>query len=209
MHLLHTDDAWIKHKLDFNFSKFGPWVAGGAALQWYRNRPTHDDIDLFFRNKEQFEIFSMDLEKKLRGRPPVNPTDITFLEPPYDYPFDKHETDNAITYEIRESITGNELGKIQLIKRKFYDNPLECIADFDISVSQIATDGNRYWFGEHTLADIAAKQFRFTKNLSSSSARRFVKYHAYGFTAVDSAFDELFSSDRVDWVRSNITDDYA
>lgn len=208
MHSLHTDDNWLWHKLGVSLSKNGPWVAGGAALQWYRNRPTRDDIDLFFGSKLQFDYFRNTFEAKLRGRPPVNPTDSAWLTPPYDYPFDTHETENAITYAIRSSITGNDLGTVQLIRRKYYSSIEECIADFDISVSQVATDGDKFWFGEHTVEDIKNRQFRFTKALGPASGRRFIKYHAYGFNAIDSAYDEMLSSDLVNLVRGS-NDDYA
>lgn len=209
MHLLHRDDLWIQSKLGIRLSKGGPWAGGGAVLQWYQHRPTHSDIDLFFANQEQFNLFKDQLEQKLRGGPEPMPTDITWLNPPFDYPFDKHESENAITYTIREGVTGNDLGQLQLIRRKFYSGPQECVEDFDISVCQIATDGNAYWFGEHTLNDIKNRQFRFTRRIGPSSARRFVKYHAYGFTAVDEAYDELFNADNVNWVRTVGVDDYA
>ena len=208
MHLIHKDDSWIT-KLGIKLSKTGPWVAGGAALQWYLNRPTHDDIDLFFANEQQFNNFRKDLEGILRGYPEPTPFDQTWLNPPTAYQFDVHESENAISYHIRENLTLNELGKIQLIRRRFYPSPRACIEDFDISVAQIATDGNEYWFGDHTLADIAAKQFRFTKAIGPSTGRRFIKYHAYGFNAIESAHDELFNSDKVSWVRAVGQDDYA
>lgn len=206
MHQIHKDDRWIYNILGISLPHNGTiWVAGGAALSWYLNRPTNSDIDFYFKNILHYTRFREELEKKLRGNCELDKDDIFAV---WDFPTSTVETENAITYDINTK-EGNNLGKIQLIKRKFYVNPQECIEDFDISICQIATDGNKFWFGPLTLGDIEAGQFRFTDKIGKSSARRFIKYHAYGFRAVDSAYDQLFASDKVDWVRSTGADDYA
>lgn len=209
MHIIHRDDLWIQNKLGIKLSKTEFWVAGGAALSWFLGRPTNGDIDLYFPSEQKFNAFKRALEAKLRGVEKSISEISDYLIPPHDYPHTIHETQNAISYDINDGVTMNHLGKLQLIRRNFYNNPQECVEDFDISICQIATDGDKIWVGEHTLEDIEKRQFRFTKNIGVSSARRFIKYHAYGFRAVDEAYDQLFAADNVSWVRAVGQDDYA
>jgi len=209
MHLIHKDDDWFVTKLGIKLSaNTGPWVAGGAALAWFLGRPTNSDIDLYFKSNTNLLFFKTQLESKMRGVQTETKSN-EWLAQPEDYPFTTHETPNAISYDVNDGVSMNNLGKLQLIRRNFYSDPQSCIEDFDISICQIATDGDKIWVGEHTLHDIENRQFRFTKNIGPSSARRFIKYHAYGFRAIDSAYDQLFAAENVGWVRVAGMDDYA
>lgn len=140
----------------------GPWIAGGAVWRWYIDQSLngYTDVDVFFRNKEQFEALSdkLSIASDTRDRMPLFFT-----------------SKNAKTY-------GWKGYRIQLICRSYYDNVKELLDHFDIIACKIATDGERYFASSpDTITHIEQKILDMDEPLQPGSIKRFFKYWIYGF----------------------------
>ena len=100
----------------------GPWIAGGAVLRWYQNKPVGDhDVDVFVKNDEQFNQVKNNIINKLNG---------TIL----------FDSDNATTYKVY--INRDTPYEIQLIKH-YCDSLKDCLDRFDFTVCKISTEIGR------------------------------------------------------------------
>ena len=52
MNTVHKDDQEIVDILQLNIHN-GPWIAGGAVLNWFNDTPVQSDIDVFCRSEAQ------------------------------------------------------------------------------------------------------------------------------------------------------------
>ena len=186
------EDKWFE---DYGLilSENGPWAAGGAVLNWFQNKPTNSDIDIWFNDNEQFEFFKKEIEDTLTGKKLY--TSIAA--------FNKIYTANAITYVITRD---DRIVKLQLIRKNFFNSPEELVSTFDITVCQIATDGKKIWYGKHFAEDLKTKTLRFTK-FDPASARRYIKYTAYGYYPSNETIEALLNDPIVEWQRSESSDD--
>jgi len=143
----------------------GPWIAGGAALQWYLGGECETDIDIWCRNKKQ--------EKKVHGRL----QNIGFLV--------IVNSDNAITLRhdvaFKNGSSNFKKVTVQLIKQTYPNSAKEIIDDFDFTVCQLVTDGNTYIAGRHTYKDIKTRRLRLVEYKPKTFLKRYIKYVAYGY----------------------------
>ena len=177
----------------FACSRVMPFIAGGACLAWYQNRPVDSDIDLYFQSKMNFESFRYDFEIS------------TMFKEHYSYEV-KATSENALTYGIADVKT-NKNWTVQLIKKN-YHNTLEAVLDeFDITVCKIGFDSKRVVMRSTFIRDEQYKLLKFD-NVSPQSHKRMVKYMAYGYQPAHHTFEQVCNSDKIDWTSTG-TDHYA
>jgi hypothetical protein len=182
---IHNDD-----KVIFNFLillEYKAIIAGGCALAWYQNQPVGKrDIDIWFPNEQKF----VQLSDRLLSH--------SFCRKIYD-------TKDAETWEIRNSLTGPNY-RVQLIKNRFYTSPQDVIGNFDITVCQIATDGNTWWHSDQFCQDLKDRRLRLTKT-HPSSVKRLIKYWTYGFQPSDLELQMIVDNPDTMWDFTNETDE--
>lgn len=164
-----------------NLQKYGAVIAGGAALRWHCGLSVEGhDIDIWCPDAAQY--------KRMLAYLLENNTERT------------HDTDNATTFK-------RGAYKVQLIKT-CYASVEELLNSFDISVAQVATDGVRWYYGEHTLQDISNRKLRVLKQ-HSTILRRLFKYWTYGYTPDDETLQQLIQNTDITWDFSSAnSDDY-
>jgi hypothetical protein len=111
------------------------------------------------------------------------------------------ETENAVTYSVTMPSTDKSY-KLQLIKRRFYVDAQDLLADFDISVCQIATDLTSVWTGQHFAEDVKNNRLRVV-SANRNTPKRLVKYWTLGFVPEDSDIDSVLTRDDLSWEFSN------
>lgn len=135
----------------------GPWIAGGMGRQISLGETSFNDVDIWFRDRDQLEAVQIRL------------LDLFGSEVS-----EKYVSDNAITYSI---------GKItvQLIRRRWYQNLSEVFADFDFTCCQIAVDNDFTAYGPG-IAD--ARNYVLRLNLLDPQGflARYAKYLGYGYS---------------------------
>lgn len=156
--------------------ELGPWIAGGAALQWYQGLAAGSgDIDIFCRDADQAQQV---IERiKLGGNYYV-----------------RYESKNAVTIDYINPHLG-KTNMLQVINCKYFNSIQEVIDNFDISVCQVGTTGTEWVLGPNTARDIRERNLRFVGNLRSTSVKRLTKYWAYGYRPVPNTLDAIQNSE--------------
>ena len=147
----------------------GPWIAGGCARRLLQEKSILDgDIDLFFPAWRVWHKWDKALEEQ----------EVIM------------KTSRAHTYMI-------DGFKVQIIKRKSYQQLRDLFQDFDFSACQIATDGNRIACTRSAYRDIKnnvldyATQGRVT---GSTILGRMIKYINHGFIPSPEMFSHIVDS---------------
>jgi hypothetical protein len=150
----------------------GPWIAGGCLHRTYRKLPlTNADVDVFFKNKEQFEIF-------------VSTMSLSSL-------FSNYSIESTIYSEWHCTLTIKYMDvdwKIQCVTFKYFDNIEELFKSFDINVCRIAYDGTNVVYGENVLNEINNNKLKFNEGsiyYPSVTLKRLVKYVKMGYDVED------------------------
>lgn len=159
----------------------GPFIAGGACLQWFQDKPVGwSDIDIFCVDMNQFN----ELRQRLYTQSSCQ---------------EKYNTENASTLTFISKKNKMRNWTIQIISKRFYDGLEDVVNSFDISVCQIGTDGTNWVMGEHTASDIRNKVLRMNYPLQPQAAKRLVKYCAYGYRPVDGLIENIKQNDISAW----------
>lgn len=164
----------------------GPWIAGGAALNWYLGKPVlKNDIDIFCRSHKQFE----ELLNRIRSYGTIGGNKRSF---------EVAATPNAVSYRCESSkytkgmtsfndwdLSGLEDYRaygttLQIIRRRFYENYEDVLRNFDITVCKVLTDGNTFILDDQTREDIENRVLRVSKH-NPHIVKRIVKYWTYGY----------------------------
>jgi hypothetical protein len=165
----------------------GPWIAGGSAIAWYKNQLLHlpmnrsddlrHDVDVFFRDKAQFDDTLAAIMK-------LNDSGDHLV-------MKKHDSLNAVTllYVNRNS---DKSWKLQLIRKQYFSTARQVVESFDIRACAIATDGRLWCRLPGAISDIDRRHLHFRK-FHTESISRLVKYMAYGYTPDAEQIKELFS----------------
>jgi hypothetical protein len=161
----------------------GPWIAGGAALQWFQGLPVKShDVDVFFRDTEQYEAL-YDNIIHVRG---------------YTKHFSQVKlfvSENAETFRVYLDTTDKQQKqqewKVQLIKH-FVPNVNDLLKRFDISVCKIATDCKKFKIMPGTVQDIYNKRLRFPQGMKPDSLKRLIKYYGYGYKPDPELWQKVF-----------------
>lgn len=167
-------DQWVIELIAPDLSN-GPWIAGGSVIRWYQGLPVElHDIDVFFRNRKQFD----DLKNQLVGRSNNLLSKLSFgALTTYSNWQLIYSSESAETYK-----TINNEFLVQLIQSKFYTSIDEVLNGFDITASKIATDG-KYWYSNHPLTEqhIQNRVLDMDTIQHKSAIKRLLKYWAYGY----------------------------
>lgn len=150
----------------------GPWIAGGCLHRTYRKLPlTNADVDVFFKNKEQFEQF-------------VSAISLTSL-------FSGYTIESTIYSEWHCTLTIKYMDvdwKIQCVTFKYFDNIEELFKSFDINVCRIAYDGTNVIYENGVLNQINNNKLKFNEGsiyYPSVTLKRLVKYVKMGYDIED------------------------
>jgi len=150
----------------------GPWIAGGCLHRTYRKLPlTNADVDVFFKNKEQFEQF-------------VSVISLTSL-------FSGYTIESTIYSEWHCTLTIKYMDvdwKIQCVTFKYFDNIEELFKSFDINVCRIAYDGTNVVYEDGILNQINNNKLKFNEGsiyYPSVTLKRLVKYVKMGYDIED------------------------
>ena len=150
----------------------GPWIAGGSLHRTYRKLPlTNADVDVFFKNKEQFEKFVYDLS-------------VSSVTAGYNI-------ESTIYSEWHCTLTIKYMDvdwKIQCVTFKYFDTIEALFKSFDINVCRIAYDGTNVVYGENVLNEINNNKLKFNEGsiyYPSVTLKRLVKYVKMGYDIED------------------------
>jgi hypothetical protein len=165
-------------------SSQGPWIAGGATLQWYQSQELQmHDIDVFCAGPEQADQLCQ------RLAPYCN---VSF------------QSNNAVTYQLTSCVSRaldapQKTWSIQVIKRNYFDSVQDVINSFDITVCQIGMDGHTWTLGKMTASDIRQKNLRMTLPLLPDAVKRLTKYWSYGYRPVPGLLKSIAQNPESRW----------
>jgi len=165
----------------------GPWIGGGAALQWYLNKSCKTDIDVWCRTEKQEEKIIQRLTSRGFYETWKSDNAITYRG---NIPYENKTHDSSSVKDISDILPDKIT--IQLIKRTYPQSPKEIIDDFDFTACQLVTDGVTYIAGKNTYKDIKAKKLRLVQYFPKTFLKRYVKYVAYGFTPDPDLINDIF-----------------
>lgn len=191
---INPDDRFAVSLVEPDF-KHGPWIAGGAPLQWVRQRSAGDrDIDVFCANPQQYKHVCAILSQFKIKIPYVTRNAKTF----------------TITDSPKKDISNNRSQwKVQVITKNWFDSAQAVIDQFDITVCQIATTGTEWLFGPNTVHDINHSLLRFTDSeLRPDSVKRLVKYWTYGYRPAQDLLNQILQDPDIKW-QFDPDEDYA
>ena len=174
----------------------GPWIAGGAALSWYQNKPVGSgDIDVFCNNHKQFnDLYDMFTSKDLNCTVVFRSENaITF-----NLTLSTNQTTTRDDFDFykkvvmtRETVVTKEW-RVQLIKR-YFDNVDALLNDFDITVCQVATNGEDFYLKDKVAKDINNKVLSIRK-VHKTTIKRLIKYWSYGFEPTNETMDMIINN---------------
>lgn len=162
--------------------KSGPWIAGGAVLAWYQDKPVTSDIDVFCKNKHQ----ASQVIKNVMEEYTNNMYSQVIIE-----------TENATTIRVQGQ-KETESWTIQVITCRYFNTLQDVIDNFDITVCQVGTAGDQWVLGSHTAKDIKERKLRFNK-YTTDAAKRLVKYWVYGYEPVEGTLDAIKNNPESRW----------
>jgi hypothetical protein len=170
----HDQPLMIESKI----FEYGGIVGGGACLAWYQNLPVRNkDIDVWTYD---FISYS-NIHKHL-----ISEMDMTKT----------FDSSHASTYTCNKYKT-----RIQLIKKQISSID-DLINNFDITVCQIATDGQSWYFTPEFIRDIKSKKL-IVSNIHPLIIKRIMKYWTYGYTPSDETINLIVNDPSISWDYSN------
>lgn len=155
----------------------GPWIAGGILHRTYKNISVDTDIDVFFKSKQQFESYVVEIFQLSRQG--------TFI-------IEKEELNQwHRTYILNFN---NQCLKVQCIHFRFFESLDELFGSFDINVCMLAYDGKHIVSNNDVLESIRTNKLSFNKqsiNYPSITLKRLVKYTKMGYDVDDNELKVL------------------
>lgn len=138
------------------------WIAGGSLRDYFMGIRIQADYDIFFPNIEEYQKTHTYFLNKILS----------------------HPDDNKIIWQSENGIKIRYNGRIyDLIKKRFFNSPQETIQEFDFTVSMLAIDTEKVYFGETTFIDLAKRQLMINKiTYPVSTFSRAFRYYKKGFT---------------------------
>jgi hypothetical protein len=171
----------------------GPWIAGGACIQWLQGGSVSGctDIDIFCKNERQHNNTLKRIVAYSGVLEVVN----------------RVETQNAVSLIVRHLPTHMHYN-IQVIRITMGRTPERIIEQFDIDACKIATDGYHIVASEQTLSDIENKIIRI-KHIQHDSVRRIMKYLLKGFSLDPETYERLKSEPDAKWEFNFKSEEYG
>jgi hypothetical protein len=179
----------------------GVYIAGGFMTSLLQEDKHAKDIDLFCNSEQAFkDICNMLIE-------PPEKKDSDDGDVYWPFRGYKTETDIVKFNEHNESVRflkftheGNR-PEIQIMKMSWYDSPEHVIDTFDLTIAQIATDGEFVYLNPLTQFDLAKKRLVLHRmQFPASTIRRIVKYAAKGYYACPGSLVNI-SSEIQQWTQ--------
>lgn len=163
----------------------GVYIAGGFMTSLLQEDKNAKDVDIFCHSEQAFkEICNL-----LLDTPEKKDSDNGDLY--WAYRGYSTNTDIAKFNENNESVRflkfvheGGKRPEIQIMKMAWYDSPEHVIDTFDLTVAQIATDGEFVYLHPLTQFDLIKKRLVLHRmQFPASTIRRIVKYASKGYYA--------------------------
>lgn len=138
------------------FSRYGPWLAGGAVRRLCAGEHQDTDFDFFFSSLEQYELFCSHMIE--RG------AEID------------HENLFNTTYFYKDRI-------IQPIKVDIYNTLIQTLNRFDFTICQFGFDGDNVVWSDEAGEDLKSKTLKVVNfHNPIYTLQRAMKYARQGFT---------------------------
>ena len=130
------------------------WLAGGALRDYFMGVTIKTDYDLFFPNETEYEKCKTFFKSK------------------------KAE----IKWESNNGMKVMYNGRVFDLIKKYFETPQSTIDNFDFTVSMLAVDNERVYYGETTFIDLAKRQLMLNKiPYPASTMSRAFRYYGKGF----------------------------
>lgn len=143
------------------------WVAGGVLRDYFSDKPSNSDCDIFFSNINDFNKAKNYLKSK--GATTI------------------WESENGMKINYNDNTY--DLVKI------FTNNPSETINRFDFTISMFATDGKKLYYGNSSLKDLKDRQLVINKISNPlSTLKRVLKHYRKGFTMSADETKKLYAT---------------
>lgn len=166
-----SDDVYLRQLLKPDLVN-GPWIAGGAVIQWFRGQPVQGhDVDVFFKNQQQYEEWDKVFQHTTAAV--------------FEYPsgISNNTKDCSLIFSSNNARTYKyEHWHLQLIRSRFYDSVDELLDYFDITACKIATDG-RVWYTNNpkTIEHIENYVLDMDEIRPENAIKRLFKYWTYNY----------------------------
>jgi hypothetical protein len=168
----------------------GPWIAGGAVLNWYLSESLGEsDVDVFFHDIAQFDKCFANIMSKN--------SDLVY------------STENAVTIHVRLKGDGC-MKRVQLIRKDWFKNAKDVIDRFDFTVCQLVTDGYTLVLGEKTAEHIQTKTLDLVRTPPHPDiVKRLIKYVTYGYTPKTELVQYILDKEEnLNWKFNGLDSDY-
>jgi hypothetical protein len=182
---------------------FGPWIAGGSVLAWYQGQPVgQSDIDVFCKTKEQANALVEKIKQTTKSSTDSFFTDLITTSVVY-------QSDNATTLRMYNPTDSTISWAVQVIHKRYFDSLQEVINSFDLTVSQIGTDGTEYLLNDNVALHIKNKELHFREPFQPDIVKRLVKYWSYGYEPDPELINKIVSSETdIKWTFNREQEDY-
>lgn len=162
------------------------WIAGGALREYFLNKKITTDVDLYFNNDKNFE-----LAKNWLLNSNFQPIDVVLKHVTTISEAKKAQVVRAVVNRpIGQIILDNESAikiqykdfKIDLVK-KYKNDPVNTIKDFDFTVTMAAIDYNTFYCGSSYFVDLINRDLVINSyHHPFSTFQRLQKYIKNGFS---------------------------
>jgi hypothetical protein len=164
------------NRIDIKISTNGPWIAGGSLLLTYLDKPLDSDVDIYFKNLDQYKESSIKLER--------------YFHRLYKTEF----SDTFLVYALVNN-RSKEI-KIQLVYYNPKPTATEIISEFDLDVCQIAFDGSRVVTSTTFVESVNNMKMNINIDKISKpifTLKRLMKYSRRGFSIDDDNLNRFLS----------------
>lgn len=164
----------------------GPWICGGACINWLQNTPVpfHSDVDVYFKNSHEHKEFINRMCASDEG------------DFKYRCEFD---STNATTFTITNN---DKKWKVQAIRLYYNDTIFKVLNAFDIDACKIGLGRNEFVFGSDNTKEHILNKILYIPKLKTNSISRVVKYMIKGYDLTEETYELMFNSD------NNLTTDF-
>jgi hypothetical protein len=149
--LIHFNNLILK---ELRFNGINCWIAGGVLRDYFGDKKSTSDCDIFFKNINDFN-------KAV-----------------------KYFKSNGakIIWESNNGMKVQYKGNVYDLIKIFFKNPNDTIDSFDFTISMFATDGNKIYHGINSFNDLKEKKLVLNKiSKPFSTLKRVLKHYNKGF----------------------------
>lgn len=152
---------------EFKKEGINSWIAGGALRDYFMGVKILTDYDLFFPDEQNYNKAA--LYFKIGGA--------------------------EIKWESENGMKVKYMDKTYDLVKKFFEDPQATIDAFDFTVSMLAVDNDRVYFGESAFIDLAKRQLMINKiTYPASTMSRAFRYYKKGFSMCQGEMKKLVES---------------